>query len=178
MLIRYAAESLLKTVHIHRRSGGHARTSPDPGHERAFIVACLVMSSSEPMLGKNLVGETRFYGAVRDGAVSFDLFTGWKGTPPARGSLLNAPGVQAHRTVVTLTGQTAGDVITSVRIGWWAVVIVNALLLLFAFVLVRRMWRRHRLVAGRCPVCGYDCATPERCPECGTAPDLGRTAAA
>jgi hypothetical protein len=150
-----------------------------PAASAAFIVACLVMPRSKPMLGKNSVGETRFYGAVTDGAVSFDLFTGWKGAPPARGSLLNAPGVQAHRTVVTLTGQTAGDVITSVRVRWWVVVIVNALPLLFAFVLVRRMWRGNRFAGGQCPICGYDLrASPDRCPECGTARDLGRTAAA
>ena len=39
-------------------------------------------------------------------------------------------------------------------------------------------WRRRRLVrrvvAGRCPACGYDLrATPGRCPECGRAAAVG-----
>jgi hypothetical protein len=49
--------------------------------------------------------------------------------------------------------------------------------LILGFTPTFRIWkmmcRRERVVAGRCPVCGYDLrASPERCPECGTANPL------
>jgi hypothetical protein len=52
----------------------------------------------------------------------------------------------------------------------WSVVAVSAILPAWWLVL-RRRWRRQRLRADRrCERCGYDVrATPERCPECGTA---------
>ena len=50
----------------------------------------------------------------------------------------------------------------------WAMAIAFAVLP--AVLLARKLRSRSRLTAGLCPVCGYDLrATPDRCPECGTA---------
>jgi hypothetical protein len=55
---------------------------------------------------------------------------------------------------------------TSIRIPFWFLILV--FMTLPTFWLIRR---RRRIPAGRCQACGYDlCATPDRCPECGTIP--------
>ena len=54
-----------------------------------------------------------------------------------------------------------------VRYGW-----LVALTLILPAAWLTRWWERRRALAvGRCAKCGYDLrATPDRCPECGTAP--------
>jgi len=55
-----------------------------------------------------------------------------------------------------------------ISVHYWA--IVCALALIPGLWIVRRLRRRKRMAANTCPVCGYDMrATPQRCPECGTA---------
>jgi hypothetical protein len=60
----------------------------------------------------------------------------------------------------------------SVGVQFWLLAILTGVFPLFWFV---RYWRnRTRLSGGRCAHCGYDLrATPERCPECGTAAAAG-----
>jgi hypothetical protein len=52
---------------------------------------------------------------------------------------------------------------------YWCIAAVTALAPTTA--IAGRIFRRRRIVSGRCAKCGYDLrATPDRCPECGTIP--------
>lgn len=117
--------------------------------------------------GRNFVRETNLNYVVEQGEIRFMYSRGWSGTPPPRGGLFNAVGININRTVVTLTGDTRGDAILGIWISWWILLLASAPLLLAAFFVARPLWRRVGRT-GHCPVCGYDLrATPQRCPECG-----------
>jgi hypothetical protein len=132
-----------------------------------FIGACLIKPQTQPLWGTNLVGKTRLYGALSGGELRLALFTGWQDKPPERGMLFHLPGIRAGRSVVTITGDSRGDVITSIYVRWWLLISFNVIAL--ALLLLRRLWRRSRIIPGRCAICGYDLrASPERCSECGT----------
>ncbi|HEY7116251.1 MAG TPA: hypothetical protein VH475_06685 [Tepidisphaeraceae bacterium] len=55
---------------------------------------------------------------------------------------------------------------------WFAALVTGTWPVSSLFLTVRRRLRaRRRHLVGHCPTCGYDLrATPDRCPECGTAP--------
>jgi hypothetical protein len=57
---------------------------------------------------------------------------------------------------------------------WFVILLTGALPLLW---LVRQHQAHHAARGRLCPACGYDLrATPDHCPECGTAPPAGRRA--
>ena len=59
---------------------------------------------------------------------------------------------------------------------WWMLAAMTAVLPVL-WLSDRGRWRRvnRRCMAGLCAVCGYDLrASPERCPECGTAAEVAR----
>jgi hypothetical protein len=58
--------------------------------------------------------------------------------------------------------------LSRLRIPYWALTSASTFLPMIWS--VRQYRGTHRILAGCCPACGYDLrATPERCPECGTA---------
>ncbi|HZL37561.1 MAG TPA: hypothetical protein VFC78_19740 [Tepidisphaeraceae bacterium] len=59
---------------------------------------------------------------------------------------------------------------TAYSVPYWEVSLL--LLILPTTAALRRMLRQRAVIAGQCAHCGYDLrATPDRCPECGTAPE-------
>ncbi len=126
------------------------------------------------VFGENLVGKTNINYTLLGSTLILDYSTGWHGIPPKSGGLYDLPGIIINRSVVTLTGQTRGDALVSIRIQWWLALLANAAALLATFLLARPLFRRPS-IPGLCPGCGYDLrATPDangplldRCPECG-----------
>ena len=61
-----------------------------------------------------------------------------------------------------------GDYTFRVAAPWWALTAITSMI---PVITLSRRWRQRRaLTGGLCRICGYDLrATPDRCPECGTA---------
>lgn len=58
---------------------------------------------------------------------------------------------------------------SGVKISYWALVLLTALLPIRAG--LAKLRRRRRAASGLCSACGYDLrASPDRCPECGAVP--------
>jgi hypothetical protein len=72
--------------------------------------------------------------------------------------------------------QTATILSRRLLIPRWSVIVIIALFAVPPVVRARSYWQRRRAVReGHCAVCNYDLrASPERCPECGTAVARGK----
>ena len=63
-----------------------------------------------------------------------------------------------------ITGEYDASVFVKLELPAWLFAIATVF-----FASLNKWTRRHGYADGLCPVCGYDlCATPQRCPECGT----------
>ena len=135
--------------------------------------------------GPIVMGKWRFIHSERGGIQIADRdVTTLLGLPglnyrsgPAR-SYVDIP-IYSWEGSVDRVGFDLGGFLVQITDGEWRVIVphwflaaVTALLPSIAYFQRRR--RRQRLSKNLCPVCGYDLrATPDRCPECGTAAATG-----
>jgi hypothetical protein len=97
--------------------------------------------------------------------------TEWPAADPAPSPAVSIAGFKLGDGVVSLGGTPR---IHQAYLG----VPLYALMLPTATVAYMLIFRRRRVLVGRCEHCGYDlCATPDRCPECGHVPASQRLTA-
>jgi hypothetical protein len=128
------------------------------------------------------------YGRVRCVFLYADYLDGDRHNGPYQSRIVHSPMTQIPNDVITQFGLTGfhynfsertdrNTIIKSriLKIPFWPLIIIFSLFPLIRF---SRKYRRHRkrrrdLASGLCLICGYDMrATPDRCPECGTAPHV------
>ena len=123
-------------------------------------------------------GAGRFHYAWSDNR----MFTGinmkaghYTDQPPEKGMYSNARAGQPHFAIPGARYDRYGAQSWLIEIHYlWPLLLLGIAPPIW---LLRRRARRRRREAGRCRACGYDLrATPDRCPECGTAPRPNRPA--
>jgi hypothetical protein len=109
---------------------------------------------------------------------AFQAFTAWYSMMRRGDRSWSRPAIEYDR--VAVIRPESGDSLrphwlegyrTRLRINYWVILAVTTPLPLFCA--ARYLWRIRRAARlrarGLCETCGYDlCATPDRCPECGT----------
>ena len=133
---------------------------------------------------KDSTGFYRDYDIISDaGRISYTWFWQYSPTYPTRGAFLYHsfdPRPQADRFPwhwekndlgIYFAGFYYEDAASPSRLGWHTVAVPYWFLIILFFLLpALRLWHRTRRQPGLCRTCGYDLrATPDRCPECGTA---------
>ena len=148
-----------------------------------LFIATLVLWSADVLIPlgpsgwpEKPVSSTRFCAAMYDGTIMVSLLSPGMDNPQVH---LNCLGFRYDHTAAAASMRQLLTQIGVARVVtipcWFVLGAMLAAPLAFTLSAIRR---RRRVREGLCLVCGYDLrASPERCPECGTAnPDAGKLA--